>query len=210
MRVIKGLVIVGAMATFAGAAHAQSCAGFASLEKARANVGGNAWFADGVTSYGAQLNLGRKAGTARQFLSLGAGMNSYDAIDESSTQLSAGVGLEMTTASKIDWCPMLSLGYEMGPGDDVTGLNLGASVGVSKAMGEMGGFGLVPFGSVGFVRASQKVAGTSASDNAITFGIGLGLRMGDSFQLSPQFSKTTFTGDDGMFGLTLSIPFGTP
>jgi hypothetical protein len=217
MRDLKGAALLTAAVTLlAGAAQAQSCAGYSSMATSRMNVGANAWFPDGATRFGAHLNM--KNG-ANRFLGFSLGATSHDAIgpggsSETSTNFGAMAGIELkaTAVTGLEWCPMANVSYQMGPGDDVNFLNVGGGVGLSKSMGSASGFEMVPFGKVGFLwsRSSVTIGSTttSSSDTALDFGVGLGFRLSSGIQLSPQVRKTTFTGSEAEFGLTLSIPIG--
>jgi hypothetical protein len=195
-----------ATALIPAVSYAQSCTGFTTFSQGRMNVAGYATFRDGATGYGAQLNM--RHGTSH-FLSLSAGATSYDApIDETSTDLAAGLGMERKSASGFEWCPMVKVGYTMGPGDPNT-LSIAPGLGLAQSLGEMGGFELVPYGTASLIWARTSVSGASNSDTEFGFGLGLGLRLGSGIQFTPSFSKTTATGDDGFFGVNVSIPFGS-
>ncbi len=205
-----GLGIAGVV--IAGAANAQTCTGRSSLDARSMNVTGAAWFSDGSSAFGGDWNMRHVGWGQNHFVSLGVTTASFDGVDDSQLQFHGALGLEKKISSGLEWCPMVMVGYNKGPGDGLSGLDLGAGVGLGKAIKGGGNMEWVPFGNIGFVhsKTTVDVAGTdvSASDNGAQFGAGIGLRFANGMQISPQFSKTTFTGSKVVFGATVSFPFG--
>lgn len=211
--------LVAATALIAGAANAQTCLGYSSLDAAHMNLTGAVGFmaspSQNGTSFNAELNNRFQAWGHKDFFGVQIGTNSYDApVNRSSTHIAGSIGVENRTPGQVEWCPAASIGYESGPGPDLSSWQIGAGIGIAKPMSSNGTFALVPFGSLGLshVRVSLDncVGGLScnSSQTAGVFTAGLGFRFNNGAQISPDLTFTTFDNSDPMFAVGVTFPLG--
>jgi hypothetical protein len=210
MRVVTRLFGVAAIgAVVAASAQAQTCNGFSSLQTHKMNIGANAWFADGATSFGGQLNTALSS----LFLGVGAGITTYD-IDgaDNDMNLDARLGFEKMSG-KISWCPQAEFGYSKNGAEGAEAVkSFGGRFGLAY---EAGGSSMrfIPFGNVGLSKGLDVCDGVpdefECDDTDVDFGAGLGIRFNNGMQLSPQFQKSTTEGSKAVFGVTVSFPFGS-
>ena len=193
-----GVVAVGAV--LAGSANAQTCLGFSSLKTHKMNIGANAWFADGATSFGGQFNTALSS----LFLGVGAGITTYDAEGyDSDMNLDARLGFEKESG-KLSWCPSAEFGYSKNGAEGAEAAKaIGGRFGLAY---EAGGSSMkfIPFGHIGI----DKLLDCDGCDTDTNFGAGLGIRFNNGMQISPQFTKSTADGADMVFGVSVSFPFG--
>jgi hypothetical protein len=170
------------------------------------NIGANAWFADGATSFGGQFNTALSS----LFLGLGAGITTFD-LDgsDNATNFSANLGLEKMSG-KISWCPQAEFGYsKVG---DFSSKEIGGKLGLGY---EAGGSSMkfIPFGNIGYFHGLDLCDGVPDSvecdSNEVRFGAGLGIRFNNGMQISPQFQKSGREGSEAVYGVTVSFPFGS-
>jgi len=201
-----GVIAIGAVV--AGTAAAQTCNGFSSLQTHKMNIGANAWFYDGATSFGGQFNTALSS----LFLGVGAGILMPDGEDaDNVTQIHANLGLEKMSG-KISWCPQTEFGYDKSSADGAeASKTVGARLGLAY---EAGGSSMkfIPFGNIGFDKGLDLCDGVPDSfecdDTDVNFGGGLGIRFNNGMQISPQFMKSTTEGAKVVWGATVSFPFG--
>jgi hypothetical protein len=207
MRAVSRLFSVAVIgAVVAGSAGAQTCTGYSSLASHKMNIGGNAWFADGATSFGGRLG----AAVSSLFLGVGAGVTMYDDVAgfefENDMNLDVELGLEKTSG-KISWCPQAEFGYSKNGADGAeASKTIGGRFGLAY---EAGGSSMkfLPFGHIGLGMLLDAPEG--ADDTDIDFGAGLGIRFNNGMQISPQFKKSTTEGSKAVFGVTVTFPFGS-
>jgi len=198
-----GVVAIGAVV--AGSAGAQTCNGLSSLKTHKMNIGANAWFYDGATSFGGQFNTALSS----LFLGVGAGITMYDDIGtvsiDNTTNIDVRLGLEKESG-KISWCPQAEFGYDKSSADGAEAQKtIGGRLGLAY---EAGGSSMkfIPFGNIGFDKLLD--ACDLCDDSDVNFGAGLGIRFNNGMQISPQFMKSTADGSSVVWGATVSFPFG--
>lgn len=193
---LLGVAVIGAVV--AGSAQAQTCNGLSSLKTHKMNIGANAWFADGATSFGGQFNTALSS----LFLGVGAGITTYDADgSDNTTNINANLGWEKESG-KFAICPQAVFGYDK-TGDFDAVKDIGGKVGLAYDLGGSS-MKLIPFGSLGIF----KTLDCDGCDNTMIFGAGLGIRFNNGMQISPQFEKSDVDGSKAVFGATVSFPFG--
>jgi hypothetical protein len=201
-----GLAAAGVLIT--GAAQAQTCRGYSSLDTKHMNAAAKAFFGNDASLFGAQLNMRHVGFGQNHFVGLGIATESFDG-GGSALVLNGDLGIEFKTASDLEWCPMAGIDFSKFDGEKNHDIDLNIGLGVGKAVGNTSGsVQFVPFGHVSFVHARYTRSGFTGSDNAFDFGAGVGLRFNNGMQISPQVSKSTFDGTDPVFGATVSFPFG--
>lgn len=203
--------IVAASALCAAAAAAQTCLGYSSLDGSHVNVTGDAAFraspsAEGA-SFGGQLNAQHDMWGERGFVGVQLSNNSYDApVNRSSMRLGGLLGVEQRTRDRLEWCPQVNVMYEAGPGSSRSAWQMGAGVGIGKALSSNGTIALVPFGSAGLAHLRTDVSGAHRSQTAGVFTGGLGFRFNNGAQISPSLTFTTFDNADPVFAFGVTFP----
>jgi hypothetical protein len=201
MRAVTKLFSVAAViALSASTVQAQSCLGFASLGAGRMNINGVAQFSDGANSYGARLNM---AHGSNHFIGLNAGVTTHD-VGDSDKDVGVSLGWDKKS-DDVMWCPEVGASYAMG-GNDVNAFGLMGRVGIAREW-TASSMTWVPFAWGGVMWNKPDCDGCDGDTNGV-FGGGIGVRMSNGVQVSPQLSKSTATGSDVVFGATISIPFG--
>jgi hypothetical protein len=217
---LSGLVAACALTVVvAGVARAQTCLGYSSLDQSHMNLTGAVGFMaspsqDG-TQFGGQWNT-RHESVPNSFLGLTVGASSYDSpVNRSSTRIIGAAGFENRSATNhIDWCPNATLGYEAGPGSNLSTWEFGAGVGFGKALASNGTYALVPFGSVGLSHLHTSrgdcIGGEpcNSSQTAGVFMGGVGFRFTNGMQISPDLTFTTFDNSNPMLAVGVSFPLG--
>jgi hypothetical protein len=208
--VSRVLGVIAISALVAGSAEAQGCFGFSSLQTHKMNIGANAWFADGATSFGGQFHTALSS----LYLGVGAGITTFD-VDgsDNNTDFNAELGLEKASG-KIMWCPQAEFGMSKSGAE---GAEWGKTIGGRFGLGyEAGGSSMkfIPFGNIGLSKfldsgCDDAPAGFDCDDTDVDFGAGLGIRFNNGMQISPQFQKSTTDGAKAVFGVTVSFPFGS-
>jgi hypothetical protein len=217
-----------ASAALALPAGAQLCAGAPSFEGRPVQIGAGADFADGVSTFGGALGLGRHNGA---FGSVGVGVNVYDetinqlTINESSVAFTAGAGYQIPlgTTGRAQLCPMISGTYENGPknvaneGIDFTsgggglGLRLGGDVPLSPTLS------FVPWGGGSVVYWRSRVRAETArarvqetsSDTYGVLGFGGTLLVNHRFSFGPSISiPVGLEGAKPSYGVSMAIALG--
>jgi hypothetical protein len=216
MRGISRLVGVAfAGALVAGAAEAQTCAGFSSLQSHKMNLSANAWFAGDEAPMGKGTSFGADFNTALSSLFLGVSggifMPDFEEA-ENTTLVSARLGLEKMSG-KISWCPMAVFGLAKPGGEDADSFKeIGGRLGIAY---EAGGTSMkfIPFASLGYFHGMDLCPEGSPDEceaNDFRIGAGLGIRFNNGMQISPQFTKSNREfGDAMVFGATVTFPFGS-
>ena len=220
---MKFSILVGAVAGVAicaTAATAQVCQGDLPFRKGATHVGGSLGMTDHTTSFAGGLSRGNAKGW---YGGGSVGMLQYDNNGGNSVIVGGGLGYSMPVQARSKWqvCPGGTLSLGFGPSIDVGGntmklssqtITLGASFGTSVAMSRTKN--LLPFASAGFghTRVSAKINGnsTSASDNYMLLGGGVGFQLTPSLVLRPAISVAagSESPDDTAFsfGVTWALP----
>jgi hypothetical protein len=196
-----GLVAAGTLV--AGSVQAQTCMGFSSFTAGSMNVSALAEFADAYTGWGGQLNIGHGGG--KHILGVKAVMNMPDADGaDNTTTLGGHLGLNMSTSSGIEWCPVVNVNYTTG---EPKVLGFGGHLGIGKALGSMGSFSLVPFGMAGYSYAKADCDGCEG-DGDIDLAGGLGFRFNNGMQITPSVYKSMAEGSKAVFRAAVTFPLG--
>lgn len=214
---VRILAAATACALMCGAAvsHAQTCLGCPAFATGPVNVsamglvGGRFWGA------GADVNFGRPRGGAFGGVSVGS-VSFIDAPTETRFSYSATAAYESHRRDQLIWCPLVSATLEQG--NDVNlgggrhsrtdGYVVGIGLGASGELQGRGRFSVDPFVTARYEEAQTRVSGDSTNkttEHGIAFGVGLGFRLRDAIQVTPNFSGATFPGSDLVFQLRVSL-----
>jgi len=207
MRVVNRLFGVAvATVLVAGAAEAQSCLGYPSFSKAGKNVSAQAYLPDGATTLAGQVNFGK--GDTGTFFGVNAGFTTFDGIDDKQISVGGLVGTQMANG-KLAYCPIGTLSYGMGPGDDLSTIQAAGGVGAALDVFEGGSFTLAPFASARFGWTRFAVGDFNDSDTSVLYGIGVAFRLNNGIILAPSIDGSTQEGSDSVLGLRVSLPLGS-
>jgi hypothetical protein len=214
LSVVAALSLVAALR-----ADAQLCAGTAPFTTGRMQLGGQVVSNGDYSSYGVGLNLGNARG-----LYGGAQIanNSYDAIDESGLWIGFGGGYQTRPArSGYQICPVVTLGFGMGPDDiggsgaDMSVRQLSAGAIIGKVAHRTRSLQIIPTGGLSIVDSKVTIdtPGGSADDNETFFALdlGAGFLVNSVWTIRPMLS-IPFGADDRDESLVLGVSysFGKP
>jgi hypothetical protein len=211
------LAIVIAAATLARSAPAQVCTGFAGLRATPVQLSAAGAFNSNASGFGAAVTAGKDL-----FGTFGIGTTSYDALDGSSFDISAGGGYEFPVdqGRRVFVCPIAGLVVSLGPNDiqgsgvdaRVVGFSFGFSFGwVAMARPQ---FALLPSAGIRIAHTKATLednAGStlSTSDTYGLFAVGLGLVLNRVFTIQPAISVPFgLDSADATFGIAVAINFG--
>jgi hypothetical protein len=199
-------------------AAAQTCVGMPSFSSGPMQIAGGGSFADGASSFGGTFGYGVPEGF---YGKAGVGTTSYDGLDGSSFDFSAGGGYQipLRASRTAELCPVANLAFGSGP-DDVLGtgidmssrtLAFGAAVGAH--VGSSPQMQILPNASFQFANTRLKVDdGTesdSASESYALLTLGTGFVFNSRFSLNPSVSiPVGADGSSTSFGLAGAINFG--
>ena len=212
LSVVAALSLVAALR-----ADAQLCAGTASFTAGRMQVGGQLVSNDDYSSYGAGLALGNARGV---YGGAQIANNDYDFLEESGLWIGLGGGYQTRpTKQGFQICPVVALGFGMGPDDiggsgtDMSVRQLSAGAIIGKVAHRTSSFQIIPTGGLSIVNAKVTMdspAGSAdASDTFFALDFGAGFLLNSVWTIRPMVSLPF--GDDGRdesLSLGVSYSFG--
>ena len=210
----RSLTLAASVAVLALATplQAQRCLGFPGFAGQPLRLGGELTTGDNITTFTGKLDFGQAAGT---FGGVGIGVADYDNIDDSALLVSGNIGTQIplgtasSTSAGAQLCPVASLEYQAGPGDDISALRLRGGVSLGTSIVMTPGVNLAPYGTLSLGYARVDVGDADDSEVGGIIDLGAGFIFNNKFTIRPNVAiPLGFDDSDARFGITVGFNFG--
>jgi hypothetical protein len=199
-------------------AAAQACVGMPSFSNGQMQVAGGGTFADGLSSFGGTFGYGTPNGL---YGKAGIGTTSYDALNGSSFDLSAGGGYQIPLHSSrmAQVCPVANLSIGSGPnnvfgsGDDLSNRTFAFGAAIGGLVGHSSQMQILPNASFQFANTRSTIDnGTTSASGSESYGLltlGTGFVFSSRYSVNPSISVPVgLDGASTSFGLSAAMNFG--
>lgn len=220
------LLTFAALALMTRAAQGQACFGFGSFANGMVGIGANVSGSPGVTSAGANLNLGKPSGVfggaqiGLQEVNISSNPSSDFLVTSMRMGASVGYEISMGKANQISICPRGSVGHRFGPNYTYGFANIRQSG--NDFAGEIAFGGVIKLGAkadlapsvsvayAGWTYNSTVVGGESASGNGSAFDatFSAGVVIAKRFAIRPFVTVSTQENSDPSIGLSFRVQLG--
>lgn len=213
---VASLLAALAVSALPAVSEAQSCLGNPSFSVNHLQLGANAQFETGATTFDANF----VSGSESVFGGLGVGGVTYDDLEGSTLVVGGLLGYQVPVSSRgAQICPLLSVSQGFGPNDfdglgsdfSVRTFRFGISMGTTLA--RAGRVALAPAASIGFAFAQRDFSGPLAPGNQTdTYGlagVALGVLVSDALSIRPSVTLPFgLDENDPIFGIGFALNYG--
>jgi len=223
---MRPIALGGLLAVTAVAAQGQTCLGLPSFGRAPMHVSVGLTTGDDVTTVGGGLSWGTPAGL---FGGVNLGLVDIDNVDESAFVIGGGIGYQMSAAStrrtdnvrELQFCPVATLQYQMGPEFeffdetiDLSALSLSGGVALGVPVEASATFQLIPTGTIAlaYTKVTADLGTFGSGSDTETYGVitlGVGFLMNGTVSIKPYVDiPVGLEGADARLGILVAFGIG--